>query len=215
MDQQSPAEHRHERQGIPRALRLAVLVTMLVALMTGAGVLLASRLARSDSGPGVLDPAAFVAQQPANSTGGGVAPAVDQQAPDFTLKTLDGGEVTLSSLQGKPVLMNFWASWCAPCRVEMPDLVRVYEAHKADGLVVLAINMTFQDSVSDVQAFVKEFNMTFPVLLDETGAVAHNQYRLRGLPMSFFVNRKGIIVRRHIGAMRGEQIDQFVGELLQ
>lgn len=74
----------------------------------------------------------------------------------------------------------------------MPDLVRLYKAHKADGVVVLAINMTFQDSVSDVQAFVKEFNMTFPVLLDETGAVAHGQYRVRGLPMTFFVDRKGI-----------------------
>lgn len=196
-------------------MQLAVLVTTLVALMTGIGVLLASRLARSDSGATVLDSAAFVPQQPASSTDGGIAPAVGQQAPDFTLKTLDGGEVRLSSLQGKPVLMNFWASWCAPCRVEMPDLVRVYEARKADGLVVLAINMTSQDSLQDARAFVKEFNMTFPVLLDETGAVAHDQYRLRGLPMSFFIDRKGTIVRRHIGAMSGEQIDQFVGELLQ
>jgi peroxiredoxin len=140
---------------------------------------------------------------------------VGQRAPDFTLKTLDGGMVTLSDLQGKPVLLNFWASWCPPCRAEMPDLVRVYEVRKADNLVVLAINLTYQDTIPDAQAFVKEFKMPFPVLLDATGSVARDQYGLRGLPMSFFVDRHGVIVRRQIGAMTGPQINVFVQEMLQ
>ena len=136
-------------------------------------------------------------------------------APDFTLKTLDGGEVSLSEFRGQPVLINFWASWCGPCRLEMPDLVRAYEAHKDGGFVILGVNLTFQDSIPEVQAFVQEFDMTFPVLLDETGDVALNLYQLRGLPMSIFVDRDGMITRMHIGAMTGRQIDEFVAELLK
>jgi len=113
------------------------------------------------------------------------------------------------------VLINFWASWCPPCRLEMPDLVRAYEAHKAEGFVVLGVNLTFQDSLPDVQAFVDEFQMTFPVLLDEQGDVTENLYRLRGLPLSVFVNPDGIIARVQIGAMTRTQIDEFVGEILK
>ncbi len=211
MSEQNPAEPMHERHGIPRALRLAVLVIALVALLTGAGVLLAGRLA----GSGSPFPAAFAPQRPASLAGSGALPLEGQPAPDFTLKTLDGSTVTLSKLQGHPVLINFWASWCTPCRAEMPEIVRVYEAHKADGLVVLAINMTFQDSLPEAQAFAKEFHMPFPVLLDDTGAVARDAYRVPVLPMSFFVDRKGVIVHRQIGAMNGKQIDTLVGEILK
>lgn len=140
---------------------------------------------------------------------------VGQPAPDFTLATLDGEEASLADYRGQPVLINFWASWCPPCRLEMPDLVRVYETHKDEGFVILAIDLTFQDTVSDVEAFVKEFGMTFPVLLDSDGAVTNERYRLLGLPMSVFVNREGIVTRVHIGAMTGDQIDEFVGEILE
>jgi cytochrome c biogenesis protein CcmG/thiol:disulfide interchange protein DsbE len=211
MSEQNPAEPMHERHGIPRALRLAVLVIALVALLTGAGVLLAGRLA----GSGSAFPAAFVPQQPASLAGSGALPLEGQPAPDFILKTLDDGTVALSKLQGHPVLINFWASWCTPCRAEMPEIVRTYETHKADGLVVLAINMTFQDSLPEAQAFAREFHMPFPVLLDDTGAVARDAYRVPVLPMSFFVDRKGVIVHRQIGAMNGKQIDTLVGEILK
>ncbi len=153
-------------------------------------------------------------QGPANA-GSAPLPVAGVLAPDFTLKTLDGGEVSLSQFRGRPVLINFWASWCPPCRLEMPDLVRAYETHKADGFVILGIDLTFQDSIPDVQAFVEEFNMTFPVLLDETSEVTLNLYQLRGLPMSIFVDRNGVIARMHIGAMTGEQIDEFVGDILE
>ncbi len=143
------------------------------------------------------------------------APIVGSPAPDFTLKTLDGGEVSLSQFLGQPVLINFWASWCLPCRREMPDLVRAYEAHNAEGFVLLGVNLTFQDSIPDVQAFVEEFKMTFPVLLDETGEVTNDLYRLRGLPLSVFVDRSGVIARLQVGMMTGEQIDEFVAGILQ
>jgi cytochrome c biogenesis protein CcmG/thiol:disulfide interchange protein DsbE len=213
MSEQNPIEPVPERRGIPRALRLTVLVVALVALLMGAGIVLAGRL--TGSGRAIPDPAAFAPQQPALLAGSGALPLEGQPAPDFTLKTLDGSTITLSKLQGHPVLINFWASWCAPCRAEMPEIVQAYETHKADGLIVLAINMTFQDSLPEAQAFAKEFHMPFPVLLDDTGAVGRDAYGLRGLPMSFFVDRKGVIAHRQIGAMNGKQLDTFVSEILK
>jgi cytochrome c biogenesis protein CcmG/thiol:disulfide interchange protein DsbE len=152
---------------------------------------------------------------PAGSSSSAPAPVAGAPAPDFTLKSLDGGEVSLSQFRSQPVLINFWASWCPPCRLEMPDLVKAYEAHKAEGFVILGVNLTSQDSLPEVQAFVKEFNMTFPVLLDEAGHVAEDLYRLRGLPLSVFVNRDGVITRLHLGAMTASQIDEYVGEILK
>lgn len=140
--------------------------------------------------------------------------AVSHVAPDFTLSTLNGETIRLSDLRGQPVFINFWASWCAPCRREMPELVRVYEAHRADGLNILALNVTAQDSLPEVKAFVEEFELPFPVLLDETGAVSLGLYQLRGLPTSVFINREGAVVRIYVGAMTGAQLDQFVGEIL-
>lgn len=151
--------------------------------------------------PGAADEATSIAGPPA--------------APDFTLKTLDGNQVSLSQFRGHPVLINFWASWCAPCRLEMPELVRAYEAHKGEGFIVLAVNVTYQDSLEDAQRFVAEFDMTFPVPLDETGEVADNLYQVRGLPTSLFVDRNGLITKIKLGSMIGEQVDEYVAEILE
>jgi hypothetical protein len=97
----------------------------------------------------------------------------------------------------------------------MPELVRVYQAHEDAGFVVLAVDLADQDSLDDVRVFVEEFDMTFPVLLDETGAVYNELYRLLGLPMSVFVDRDGVITRIHIGLMTTDQIDTFVSEILE
>ena len=147
--------------------------------------------------------------------GSAPAPVAGAPAPEFTLQSLDGEMVRLSQFNGQPVLINFWATWCPPCRLEMPDLVRAYEAHRAEGFVILGVNLTFQDSVDDVHAFVEEFKMTFPVLLDESGDVTNEVYRLRGLPLTVFVDRDGVIVRVHVGAMTGQQIDEFVAEIME
>jgi len=138
----------------------------------------------------------------------------DLLAPDFTLKTLDGSEITLSDLRGQPVLINFWASWCGPCRLEMPELIRAYEQYQADGFTILAVNLTHQDSLPAIESFVEEVDIPFPVLLDETGEVAEDLYLLRGLPTSVFIDRAGRVKRTYAGAMTGAQIDQFVIEIL-
>lgn len=114
-------------------------------------------------------------------------------APDFSLKTLENGEtVSLADYRGRVVIVNLWASWCGPCRAEMPALQMVYAAQQARGLEVLAINSTVQDSEAAAGAFVQEFHLTFPVLLDQTGEVGQ-RYRLLSLPSTFFIDRKGVI----------------------
>ena len=118
--------------------------------------------------------------------------APDGAAPDFTLPTLAGDSVTLSSLKGRPVFLNFWASWCKPCRGEMADIVRVQAAHAGDHLVVLAINLTDQEHMADVRQFVAEVLMPFPVLLDRRGRV-RKKYRLRGVPSSVFIDAAGVV----------------------
>jgi peroxiredoxin len=138
---------------------------------------------------------------------------IGKKAPDFTLPALDGGSVTLSELRGKPVVINLWASWCQPCRTEIPELLRAYSAHKEEGLIVLGVNVASQDTVVDVREFVETFNITFPVLLDENDVVT-TAYHMRGIPVSIFVDRDDSVRRIQIGVMRGEQVDAFVSEIM-
>ncbi|MEO5886773.1 MAG: TlpA disulfide reductase family protein [Anaerolineales bacterium] len=136
-------------------------------------------------------------------------------APDFTLDLLDGGLLTLSELRGHPVVLNFWASWCLPCRSEMPAIEKVYQRYKDAGLVVIGLNLTSQDSESDVRAFVQEFGVTFPVALDRDGSV-RDRYQLLGLPSTFFIDQRGIIRSVVVGGPMSEAIIQSnIEDLLQ
>jgi peroxiredoxin len=139
--------------------------------------------------------------------------AVGQPAPDFSLKTLDGqSTVTLSELRGKPIILNFWASWCLPCRQEMPALQRAYDAHRADGLTVLAINYGAQDSLLEAQSFVKELQLTMPVLSDEE-STAGDAYHVLGLPTTYFVDSQGVITRTQFGPLDETQLDGYISAL--
>ncbi len=166
----------------------------------------------------------WLSAAPASATTGGLTPGPREGflAPDFTLDLLGGGQITLSDLRGgtaasagKVVIINLWASWCPPCRAEMPALQRAYEAYRERGLEVLAVNTTHQDSEAEAAAFVREYGLTFPVLLDRTGEVSA-RYQLRALPTTFFVDRRGVIRKVVLGGpMNDATIQSNVEQLLQ
>ena len=124
-------------------------------------------------------------------------------APEFTLETMNGKEVTLSDLRGQIVILNLWASWCGPCRLEMPAFKELYEEYKDQGLVILAVNSTSQDSLPAVKAFIVEYQLPFPILLDHDGVVSR-LYKLSALPTTFFIGRNGVINRVVIGGPLAE-----------
>jgi peroxiredoxin len=126
-------------------------------------------------------------------------------APDFYLETIHGEVINLSGLRGQPVIINIWASWCPPCRAEMPALQNVYETYRDHGLVVLAINATNQDNLDDAIEFIRLHNLSFPVLLDVIGEVS-NLYKLRSLPTTFFIDEKGIIQEIVVGGPIAEAL---------
>lgn len=141
----------------------------------------------------------------ASSSGTSAAPQQGFLAPDFELVTTTGETVRLSDLRGQAVLVNLWATWCPPCRAEMPAIEKVYNEYKDEGLVVLAVNMTYQDTPGRIAPFVAEHGLTFPILLDETGDMA-NDYQLRSLPSSYFITREGIINEVVIGGPMSEAL---------
>lgn len=149
----------------------------------------------------------------AASAGRIASPREGFPAPEFTLPTLNGGLITLAEYQGKVVLVNLWASWCGPCRAEMPAIQKLYEANKDRGLEVLAVNSTFQDNEADARAFVQNLNLTLPVLLDQDGAVSR-RYLLRALPSTFIIDRKGIIRAVIVGGPVSEAVLQTKIETL-
>ncbi len=128
--------------------------------------------------------------------GPGEAPQVGKLAPDFRLSGLDGQSVSLKDFRGRPVLVNFWASWCGPCVYEMPFIEEVYKEWSGKGLGVLAINIG--ESRSQALGFVESNRLSFPVLLDRDGKVAE-QYNVRNIPTTIFVDKEGIIQVIKIG----------------
>lgn len=159
----------------------------------------------------------FLSRVPEATTTNGAPPPSPRQgfsAPDFTLDALNGESVTLSDLRGKVVLVNLWASWCPPCRAEMPALENVYRAFKDQGLEVLAVNTTYQDGEREAAAFVQDYGLSFPIPLDRTGAVSR-RYQLNALPSTYFIDRQGVIRSVIIGGpMNLAAIQSKVEELL-
>jgi peroxiredoxin len=199
MDQPPPASGRGPLER-PLA-RAAVALVMLTALI---GLLVFVRYSRDDgdaSGTVIpIDnaPTRTASPLPEEGTGplGDAPPLVGQPAPDFALRRADGTLVKLSDLKGKVVFVNFWASWCVPCRKELPDIQKVYDEKMAQGLEVLAIN--YQDDTETATSFFEGRSITLPLLLDHSGKV-YDQYRLQGLPDSFFVDREGNIAAFQFG----------------
>jgi len=111
-------------------------------------------------------------------------------APNFLLETLDGKEMRLNDLRGQAVVINFWATWCRPCRKEIPELVAAYNSYRERGLVILGVNL--QEGKGIVRPFAEDFGMNFPILIDRDGEVG-DEYRILGLPTTYFVDRGGVV----------------------
>jgi peroxiredoxin len=138
------------------------------------------------------------------------APVMGALAPDFSLVNLEGEIVNLSDFHGQPVQINLWATWCGPCRIEMPTIQSRFEKYRDEGFIVLAVN--FDEQRANVHAFQDELGLTFQLLLDP-GAEVQKLYRTRSYPTSFFVDRSGFIQVQHIGVMTEGTLDVNLAKL--
>jgi len=138
-------------------------------------------------------------------------PVRRRPAPDFTLALYTGGQLSLAELKGKPVVVNFWASWCKPCREEAPILEEGWRKYRERGVVFVGVN--FQDDEDEARAFLQKFKITYPTGPDP-GHVAVD-YGVLGVPETFFIDREGIIVNRFIGPLTRERLADLVEELLR
>lgn len=137
-----------------------------------------------------------------------------EEYTDFTVLDNDGNEVSLSDFSGKPMVINFWATWCAPCRSELSDFNKLYEENK-DEIVFLMVNLTdgSRDTLEGVKEFVSEREYTFPVYFD-TEYNAARAYGVNGIPMSVFINKDGYIADTHTGSMDEETLREYLDKLL-
>ncbi len=135
------------------------------------------------------------------------------EAIAFNAEKLDGKKVTLRDFRGKVVFLNFWATWCAPCREEMPAMEELYQAFKDKGLVVVAVNV--KESQKAAAAFSTELKLTYPILLDPTGEVSV-LYGAWALPLTYLIDREGVIVARAFGprAWAGQEARALIKQLL-
>jgi peroxiredoxin len=134
-------------------------------------------------------------------------PQVGDPAANFDLTDPGGSTIELSELRGSAVLINFWATWCEPCRLEMPLFQDRYELLKDQGFTVLAVNA--DEPVGTVEEFQQEMGLTFPVLLDVDGQV-QRQFRIRGFPTSILLDKEGVIQAVHIGVLHEDQLDEYL-----
>lgn len=133
-------------------------------------------------------------------------------APLFTLKLFDGKELTLKEFRGKPVVLNFWASWCGPCRFEAPTLEKVYRIYKEKGVIFIGINIA--DSEANARAFIQEFDITFLNGYDRDGKIARD-YEVTSIPTTFFITKDGKIALRYTGAISESELTGAIEELLK
>ncbi len=138
-------------------------------------------------------------------------PVQGKPAPDFTLTALTGEELSLSDYAGQVVVVNFWATWCPPCKAEMPGINNYYEAHKGDGLMVLAVNA--QEDAATVGRFIEASGFSFPILLDGD-ADAIQRYQVHSFPSTFVIDRQGTLQAIHTGLLSPEELDAYVAPLL-
>ncbi len=197
MSEISPESHLDRRAGTRRRnLLILASIVPIVALFA----LLGWAVARSGSNPGGLV---------VNSKFGEVT--FDQRpAPEFVKEDLSGGIVSLAELRGKVVMLDFWSSWCPPCRREAPALAQVYRQYSHN---VEFIGVAIWDDPKDVTRFIQEFAVPYPNVLDEKGQIAIN-YGVAGIPEKFFIDAEGVVVRKFVGPIEPETLKAILDGLL-
>lgn len=145
-----------------------------------------------------------------------VSPALagkaEEPAPPFVVKSIEGQTVRLVQLRGRPVILDFWATWCVPCRASLPDLNAMQERFAPRGLVVVGLSVDDGDA-QQVRRFAKRMNLRFPVAMADERVM--DQYGpIRSIPTTFFINRSGQVVRRVVGYVDSETLQEYVQEIL-
>lgn len=190
---------------VRRSGPIVVVVMVLVAAAAASSLFFAASR-RRDRGP-ELGPRSSAPQ-----------PAAPQRrpAPGFTLPRLAGGQLRLQELRGRPVVLNFWASWCVPCRAEAPNLERAWQTYRARDVVLVGVDV--QDAEDDAREFIAALKVSYPNVRDPTQHVL-TAYRVTGIPTTVFIDREGRIQRRYAGAFTGEagwkQLSTWIEDLLR
>ncbi|WP_205853833.1 redoxin domain-containing protein [Planococcus maitriensis] len=134
-------------------------------------------------------------------------------APDFELTTLKGEEMRLSDYRGKAVILNFWATWCPPCRAEMPHMQTFYEKQQDNDVEVVAVNLTTEDrGMAEIENFVEEFGLSFPIPMDVDGDIGA-LYQAFSIPTSYIIDKEGRVLHKIVGPMDEEMMNGFIDEI--
>lgn len=202
---QDPSVRPRPEGGGPRlAGGLALLATL--ALLGLLGYKLAGNAGWLRGGGGVASGGV-----PGQFFNGQLVPTAFRQAPDFTLPLFSGEQLRLADLRGTPVVVNFWASWCPPCRQEAPLLERTWRAYRPRGVTFVGVDVW--DTEQDARKFLRDFDITFPTGPDPRGQITID-YGLAGIPETFFIDRRGQVTRKWIGPFTEETLRAFLDEIV-
>ncbi len=201
----------HEPTHYPRLFlqRAWVIVLLLFLLLSGCGEqgpMLAEPIGVDDLPAGIGRGFPVATLKDIDNTG--TAPAPASPAPNFNMVLADGKYLALADLKGRPVLINFWATWCGPCRLEMPELVA--EANRNADLVMLAVNV--QEELTQLQPFAEDFQMMMPVVRD-SDATLRQLYEVGGMPTTIFIDREGNVAAVWRGLLTAKTLEAFLDEI--